>query len=133
MPMITFDQLADYVTEGGQREIDLCGFLQTIASGLGFALTFRTGKIDQIELSSGYALLSLVIFFTSFYVNCENGVTPRRVLIHSSLTRLPIGVTTLHILFNLLDRFNDAGCQIFHIHTFVLIFFQVEFVVDIFS
>ena len=74
--MVAFDELADDVAEGGERQVDLGCLLKPITRRMRLALPLRTSQIDQVELTCLDALLALFILFSSFNIYCKNRMTP---------------------------------------------------------
>ena len=58
-------------------------------------------------------------------------MTARRRQVHCCLARFPHGIAFLHELFYLRSGFDDARGQVLDVDTFVGIFFQIEFVLNL--
>ena len=132
MAVVAFDKLADDVTKGGERQVNLSCLLKPITCGMRLTLPLRTSQIDQVKLACLDALLALIILFSSFNIYCKNRMTPRTILVHGRLARLPIRVTLFHVFFNLRNCLHNACCQILNINSLILALLEVELAVDCF-
>ena len=59
MILASVNERADYVTQGGEGQVDLRGLFQSYSSRLRLALTLGASKIHQVEFTSFEALFSL--------------------------------------------------------------------------
>ena len=131
MLRIPLHQLTDNISECRQWKINFGSFLKPITRGMSLTLSLRPRQIDQVELTCLNPLITLLIFLSSFNINCENRMTARRRQVHCCLARFSHGIAFLHKLFYLRSRFYDARGQVLDVDTFVGIFFQIEFVLNL--
>ena len=69
--------------------------------------------------------------FSRFDIN--GGVTPARVLVHGSLTHLPVARPLIHKLLYLRDALDYERGQILREHPFLRIFLQFQFLLPLFG
>ena len=98
-----------------------------------FTLSFGTRQVNKVEFACCDSLLAGFIFFSSFNINCENGVTSGRVDIHGRLASLSRIITFFHELLDLCNSLDDTCSEILDIDTFVFILFQIQLVINIFG
>ena len=96
-------------------------------------LSLRTSQIHKVELSSLDPLLTSFIPLSSFNIDCEYRMTTRGIFVHCSLSRLPVGITLLHIVLDLRNCLDNACSKILDIDTLVLVLLQIQLVVNIFG
>jgi hypothetical protein len=110
------------VTERRQTEINFGGFLQSFSGGACFALSFRSGQIDNVQFASLDLYFTLIVDLRAFHCDCEDRVRSGRVFVHIRLADMAIQVSLLENLHHVVWGLNDEGRQVFDIDTSVLVF-----------
>ena len=98
-----------------QRQVDLSGFLQTVACGARFGDSLRTGQIDHVKLSNTDVLLAICSKLRALNRDGKQRVGAGRVLVHLSLSDRSIFGTDGHDLADLVRRLGCEVTQVFHV------------------
>ena len=99
----------DNVAERGEREINLGGFLETVACSTGLRNTFRAGQIHHVELADANVLLSICAQFRALNSDREERVRARGVGIHLGFADRSVLGTDVHDLAHFV---RVCGCEV---------------------
>ena len=94
--MVAFDKLADDVTKGGERQVNLSCLLKPITCGMRLTLPLRTSQIDQVDDGEFFNFPS-IFKVNLFELNSNNCMGSTRGLVHESRSNRSIIITLISL------------------------------------